>query len=359
MNLLVDGKPSVLAMLSGSSLAILGALLFISCPRLTAQSVPAENHSSGARISPLSSSAPATLASVPDYTFCPDDLVSVSAYDAPDITGEYRISSTGQMTLPLLPEAILAAGLTPGQLADTISQNYRQAGILSHPRITVAVKESRVHSIAIGGAVKMPQIYTLLGKSTLLDVLSQSQGLADDAGTIATVTRGAMALTALKQTGGCATLDKAPSCQSTFNVDLNRLLESADPAANVDLYPGDRVTVRRAGIVYVEGAVNRPGGFPLKAGQEDMTVLKALALAEDLKPTASRKNVMIIRKDPAETNGRTEIPVNLKDILAGRGLDPALRADDILYVADSAAGRAWRRGAEAAITAATWGFIYR
>jgi polysaccharide export outer membrane protein len=305
------------------------------------------------------SSASPSLATLPDYIICPDDVLGVHVYDAPDITGDYRVSPTGQIDLPLLPEAIIAAGLTPSQLSERIGEKYRQAAIIIHPRVTVAVKESRVHSITVAGAVKMPQIYALFGKATLLDVLSQAQGLADDASNTATVTRGEIALTALKQTGACEATSKPASCESTFNVDLNRLLETADPAANVDLYPGDRVTVQHAGIVYVEGAVNRPGGFPLKAGQEDMTVLKALALAEDLKPTASRKNVFIIRKDPAEKNGRKEIPVNLKEIYAGRGVDPPLHANDILYVADSAAGKAWRRGAEAAVTAATWGIIYR
>ncbi len=97
---------------------------------------------------------------------------------------------------------------------------------------------------------------------------------------------------------------KPASCDSTFSVDLSRLTQTGDPLLNVDLYPGDRVTVQRAGIVYVVGAVNRPGGFPLKTGQENMTVIQALALAEDLKPTAAQKRAMIIRKNPAG-DGRT------------------------------------------------------
>jgi polysaccharide export outer membrane protein len=121
----------------------------------------------------------------------------------------------------------------------------------------------------------------------------------------------------------------------------------------VDLYPGDRVTVQRAGIVYVVGAVNRPGGFPLKAGQEDMSVLQALALAEDLKPTAARKKAMIMRKCATAPNGREEIPVNLNNVLGGKEVDPRLQADDILFVADSTGKRALRRGAEAAIYTTT------
>jgi polysaccharide export outer membrane protein len=142
-------------------------------------------------------------------------------------------------------------------------------------------------------------------------------------------------------------------------VDLSRLTETGDPLLNVDLYPGDRVTVQRAGIVYVVGAVNRPGGFPLKTGQQDMTVIQAVALAEDLKPTAARKKAMIIRKSPAAINGREEIAVNLSNVLEGHERDTRLQANDILFVPESATLKALHRGTEAAVTAATYGIVYR
>ena len=188
--------------------------------------------------------------------------------------------------------------------------------------------------------------------------MSQAEGLADDAGSLRIETRGDIALEVLKSSEACEAASKPPSCETTFSVNLSRLLEVGDPLLNVDLYPGDRVTVQRAGIVYVVGAVNKPGGFPLKAGQEKMTVLQALALAEDVKPTAAQKRAMIIRKNPAAADGRDEIAVNLSKVLAGHEHDAQLQANDILFIPDSTGKRALRRGAEAAVTAATWGFIY-
>jgi polysaccharide export outer membrane protein len=96
----------------------------------------------------------------------------------------------------------------------------------------------------------------------------------------------------------------------------------------------------------------------LKAGQENMTVIQALALAEDLKPSAAQKRAMIIRKNPAGPDGREEIAVNLTKVLEGHQHDAPLQANDILFVPDSTAKRALRRSAEAAVTAATWGVIY-
>jgi polysaccharide export outer membrane protein len=279
-------------------------------------------------------------------------------YGAPDVTGEYRVSPTGQIEIPLLSAPIVAIGRTPAQLSELISESYRTAEIYTHPRVTVAIKESRVHAIAITGAVKKPQIYPVFGETTLLDLLSQAEGLAEDAGSSAIVTRGDIAMQVIKPPESCEATSKLAVCDRTFSVDLARLAETGDPLLNVELYPGDRVTVQRAGIVYVVGAVNRPGGFPLKTGQEKMTVIQALALAEDLKPTAAQKKAMIIRKHPTAPEGREEIAVNLTKVLEGHEHDTQLQANDILFVPDSAGKRALRRGSEAAVTAATWGLIY-
>jgi len=332
-------------------------LIVACCSLLAAQTSAALGHQSDVEAGSVPPSA--SSRTLPDNIIGPDDVLMISVYDAPDMSGEYRVSPTGQIDLPLLSEPIVAAGRTTGQLAALISERYRKAEIVSHPRVTVAVKESRVHAVTIAGAVKKPQIYPVFAKTTLLDVLSQAEGLADDAGTLAIVTRGAIALLAIQQLESCGSGSKLASCDSTFSVDLARLTATGDPLLNVDLYPGDRVTVQRAGIVYVVGAVNRPGGFPLKTGQEDMTVIQAVALAEDLKPTAARSKAMIIRKNSAAAAGREEIAVDLSKVLAGREPDIKLQASDILFVPDSAGKRALHRGAEAAVTAATWGAIYR
>ncbi len=333
------------------------ALVLVSCPLLAAQTPVGVDASSEVVSGP---SVPITPSlALPDYIISPDDVLTITVYDAPDVTGEYRVSPTGQIVIPLLSAPIVAAGRTPAQLSALISERYRQSEIYTHPRVTVAIKESRVHAIAISGSVKKPQIYPVFAKTTLLDLLSQAEGLADDAGGLAIVTRGDIATQVIKSSEACAaTASKTPSCDRTFSVDLSRLAQTGDPLLNVDLYPGDRVTVQRAGIVYVVGAVNRPGGFPLKTGQEKMTVIQALALAEDLKPTAAQKRAMIIRKDPAAADGREEIAVNLTKVLEGHEHDTQLQANDILFVPDSAGKRALHRSAEAAITAATWGLVY-
>jgi polysaccharide biosynthesis/export protein len=289
-----------------------------------------------------------------EYVIDADDVLDVYVVDVPQFSRDYRVSPDGKIAIPLLALPLKAEGLTLGQLSALISEQLRSAGLVSQPHVVVSVKSSEAHAVAIAGAVHSPQIYPIFAPTTLLDVLSQAGGLASDAGSTAIITRsGPVAASQLAGDSG------ASNPEGTIRVDLQELLATGDPSRNVTIYPGDKVTVLRAGVVYVVGAVGRPGGFPLTSGREKMTVLQAVALGEGLKTTALQKKAMIIRRGQQFPNGREEIPVNLKQILSGQAADPGLEANDILFIPDSASKRALHRGAEAAVQIATglavWG----
>lgn len=318
---------------------------------------------SGAGASPAASAASARArdsaemagAAEPEYLISPDDVLDVYVLDVPELSRSYEVSSTGKVTLPLLSAPLPAAGLTLNQFSDAVRKALQKEDFVSDPRVNTSVRDSRAHAVSIAGAVKKPQMYRVLGRTTLLDVLSQAEGLADDAGTLAIIRRGDIAMAALQlrpQKGKAEEL-------RTITVDLQPLMDSGDSAANVDVYPGDRITVPRAGIVYVVGAVNRPGGFPLRTGKQSITVLQALALAEDLKTSAVREKAVIIHGDAGAPGRHRQVPVNLKKLLAGKTADPSLHAEDILFVPDSSSRRALKRSAEAVLQVATGLAIYR
>jgi polysaccharide export outer membrane protein len=290
----------------------------------------------------------------------PNDLLFIQVFDVDQMTREYRVSATGTLLFPLLTEPVRAAGLTPQQLAGVISQRCIEAGMLTHPQISVTVRESRIHAVAIAGAVKTPQIYPVFGRITLLDILSQAGGVADDAGSSVTITRGEVSRRVLaSEVGGAVEAGKSPPVPPTVSIDLRRLLETGDPSLNVEVCPGDRVTVQRAGVVYVLGAVNKAGGFVLTEDRQDMTVLRDLALAEDLKSSAKAKKAMILRPNSSAPGGREEIPVNLDAVLKGRVPDKPLQSKDILFVPDSIAMRALKRAGDVAVYAAGFAVVYR
>jgi len=288
------------------------------------------------------------------------DLLFIQVFDVDQMTHEYRVSGAGALDFPLLSEPVRVEGLTPQQAAQVISQKCIEAGVLSHPQISVTVRESRLHSVAISGAVKNPQIYPVFGHIAVLDLLTQAGGVADDAGALVTITRGEVSRRVLaEESGGGTEAGKSSSLPPTESINLQRLLQTGDPNLNVDVYPGDRVTVQRAGIVYVLGAVNKAGGYVLSEARQDMTVLKALALAGDLRSAAKPKKTMILRPNPALPGGREEIPIDLQAMLKGHASDRPLLENDILFVPDSTALKALRRSADVIANTAGYAIVYR
>ena len=293
-----------------------------------------------------------------DYRIGIDDVLKVSVLDVPELSGEYRVGNTGEVTLPVLSTPVKAAGLTLSRFSESLAKELKSADLVSDPYVSTSVDASRIHAVAITGAVKHPQIYTVFSQTTLLDMLSQAEGLADDASGTAIVSRGAIGMHAASSHTGKVSGSEAAQSEQTVTVDVKRLLESGDPKLNVDIYPGDRITVPHAGVVYVVGAVNKPGGFTMKPSAHGLTVLQALALAEDTKGTAKKDQTVIIRSDPQTPQGRKEIPVELKKVLSGKTADPVLQAEDILFIPDSTGKHALNRSLEAVVAATTGVAIY-
>ena len=89
-----------------------------------------------------------------------------------------------------------------------------------------------------------------------------------------------------------------------------------------------------------------------------MSALQVLSLAEGLDAMASAKSARILRQDEGG-GARTEIPVNLRNIMQGTASDISLRANDILFIPDNKARSAGMRVLEAAIQMGTGVVIWR
>ena len=136
-----------------------------------------------------------------------------------------------------------------------------------------------------------------------------------------------------------------------------RIMSASNPQENIAIRPNDVVSVPKGDIVYAIGAVRKSGGFVL-GENESLSALQVLSLAEGLDRAAAPQDAKIMRNVPG-LNERTEIPVDLKKILAGKGADVPLRADDILFIPTSATKSVALRSLEAAIQIGTGIAIYR
>ena len=109
---------------------------------------------------------------------------------------------------------------------------------------------------------------------------------------------------------------------------------SGDPVKtaenNIELLPGDAIAVSKAGIIYVVGEVNRPGGFVME--ENKITASQVLVMADGPTRTASLNGTKMIRHTP---EGLKDIPLPLKKVLEGKIADIELQADDIIWVPGS------------------------
>jgi polysaccharide biosynthesis/export protein len=284
-----------------------------------------------------------------DYIIGSGDLLGVEVFDVPELTRDVRVNETGFISFPLLPTKIHAGGLTPYQLQDKIAELLQTNGLISTPEVSISVKEQRSQPITVIGAVRTPMVIQAMRQTTLLQVLSQAGGISDDAGSIVMVTRSSETEEAQP------TADPQPR---TFTIALNDLLDSGDGRFNIPVIGGDVVSVPRAGIVYIVGAVNHPGGFVMQNDRDRMTALKVLSLAGGTLGTAKAQQSVILRKDPV-TGQRERVDVDLNKVLHLKGEDVTLQASDILYVPDSTAKKAAKRAGDIAISLATGVTIVR
>jgi len=239
----------------------------------------------------------------------PGDEVEVTVYGAPDLSGRTRVGTNGNISMPLVGY-IHVAGLSGSEAEEVIETQLRQTHVVNNPQVSVYVKEYTSSGISVAGQVSKPGVYSALGPHRLFDILQAAGGLTEKAASTVTISHrgGANPIT--------VELPKDPG-------ELSRV--------NVELFPGDTIVVPSAGIVYVLGEVNKPGGYVLNS-TGGVTLLRVVAAAGGPTHAASVGGTKMIRRTP---NGLQELPVPLKDLMHAKVADIPLQADDIVYVPSS------------------------
>ena len=259
------------------------------------------------------------------------DLFQITMFGTQDFNSDFRVSPSGDISVPPLG-MVHVAGLSTSEAERSIEDQLREGGFYREPRVSVFQKEYATQGVSILGEVKNPGVYPLLADRHLLDLLSQAGGLTPNASKTISVTH------AGASTPSVVTLSKDPELAATSN-----------PA----ILPGDTVVVAAAGVVYVIGDVNKPGGFVMN---DNLTVLQALALAGGNTPMAALDKAQVVRQVKGT---RESVPISLKRILNGRDKDIRLHPEDILFIPSSAGKNAVSRSMQAILQAAVGVAIYR
>lgn len=305
----------------------------------------------GGGVNPDASATPAVnvTSSLPaDYVLGPNDKLTLVVEQFPDefsVDRVFRIDGSGDITLPIVGR-VHAGGLTSAQFEEELKARF--SPILKEPNIVVDVTEYASQSVSVLGAVNTPGIKETDGRKTLLEVLALAGGLRPDAGTVAKITRTA-GQGAIPLPGATV----SPTGLSVATVHLKNAMTGSPE--NIVMLPGDTVFIPKADVVYAVGSVTTPGGFPI-GENETLSALQVVALAQGLTRTAAANRAEILRLNPG-TATRTQIPIDLKHLLAGKGSDVSLQAEDILFVPNSNPKSVAFRTVDAIVNAATYSVI--
>lgn len=272
----------------------------------------------------------------PDFAelkLAPGFLVSLDVLDDPDFAGSFRVDQQGDLALPILG-SLHVSGETASEARVQIQQRLVNDGILKSPQVNLTVVEYTAPEVTIIGEVNSPGRYPLLAPRSLTDVLALAGGLTVAAGNEIRVTHA----------GANAKTDEVHFSKAT----------SPGVVQDTIVHSGDTVQVMRAGIVYVLGAVGRPGGYVMRE-DGSMSILQAISEADGTIPSASVGKIYLLRQEPAGSAIRIELP--LSKMQRGKFADMQLHPADIVYVPNSKVKSVFT-SSQGILTAATSATIY-
>src|SRR5689334_11174937 len=119
---------------------------------------------------PAAPAPPPAAASETVYLVGPQDLLNITVYGEPQLSGRLRVDNDGSFPFQFLGR-VNADGLTTAQIEKVLRDGLSD-GYLRNPQISVEIVEYRSQSVFVTGEVRNPNKYSLPGNSTLMDVLT-------------------------------------------------------------------------------------------------------------------------------------------------------------------------------------------
>lgn len=238
----------------------------------------------------------------PDYVIGPRDVLNITVWDQPTLSGKFTVEADGTFTFPMIGH-VKAAGLRLRDLEGVLKKQLAD-GFVRNPQLSVTVDQYQSQMVQVLGEVKAPGSYALTGRMSLIEALARAGSTTDMAGATAIITHGASAVLPVGTSGsGSRAADP-----DAVRVNL-KSLQSGALSENVILRDGDVVFIPRAEKIFVYGQVKLPGSYPI---QDQTTVMQAIALAGGLTERGSSRRLQIIR----QVNGvKRQLKAKLDDLV--------------------------------------------
>jgi len=157
-----------------------------------------------------------------NYKIAPMDKLAIKVFKMDDLSGDYDVDLSGNISLPLVGQ-LQAANLTTEQLDNQLTQKLGSK-YLEHPDVSVAIKASTAHVVTVDGAVRDGGRFPVAGPISLIQAVAMAKGTSDDAN--------ARRVAVFRTIGG-------QRQAAAFDLTSIRRGQSPDP----QIYPGDIVVV--------------------------------------------------------------------------------------------------------------------
>lgn len=242
-----------------------------------------------------------------NYIVGPGDFLDIKVYDHPDLSVKIRVTGDGKIRFPLVGE-LTAQGRGTSEIAEKLEEKLGD-GYIINPQVSVSLTEFRSRKATILGEVEKPALYELRGQTTLLELISQAEGLTSEAGRYIYITR-----TDYPES------EDSPE-QKIIKIDLKQLIENGDASQNIFIRNGDSIFIPEMKKIYVTGEIKKPSAYRY---EEELTVIKTITNAGGLTDKAAPKSVRIIR----QVNGE-------KVVLEKVSMDEKVLPDDVIVIPES------------------------
>ncbi|MCC7125966.1 MAG: SLBB domain-containing protein [Acidobacteria bacterium] len=233
------------------------------------------------------------------YNIGSHDVLAVSVFNQPQLTGSFEVGSDGAVAFPLVGR-VKAAGLTlrefEASLVKALSEN-----ILRRPEVSVTVETYRSQQFFVIGEVRQPGAYVLSGRETVVQAIARAGYTTPEAGDDVLVVRPGQTA----NTRGPLQPDQVDA-KDVLRVNLADLTSGASPDTPV-VQHGDTIIVGRAEQVFILGQVKTPGAYRLTRG---LTVVQLISMAGGLTDRGTQRRMKVTRM----VNGRKqESKISLND----------------------------------------------
>ncbi len=110
-----------------------------------------------------------------DTTLGPSDIFEVRVYDEPTLTNTYRVAEDGTIDFPLVGR-VEVEGMRPPEIADLLQTRLREGRFLTHPEVSILVKEYNSKRISVFGQVDSPGNFPYTERMHIVQAISLAGG---------------------------------------------------------------------------------------------------------------------------------------------------------------------------------------